>query len=118
VPPVGGGSDDSDADEEEEGDEPLLAIEKRAKILDRKRYNCPPCLLYLSCDLVLWLQVAAAHVSQRARCNVHVIGPGLHCHCCSMRQCVVDNSIVTRYISLYHCHVVCGVSELFLMFCQ
>jgi hypothetical protein len=34
--PVGGGSDVSE-DEEEEGDEPLLAIEKRAKILDRKR---------------------------------------------------------------------------------
>ncbi len=45
----------------------------------------------VSCDLVLWLQVAAAHVSERAVCNVHVnIGPGLHCHCCSMRQCVVE----------------------------
>ncbi len=29
--------DDSNEDEEEEGDEPLLDIEKRAKILDRKR---------------------------------------------------------------------------------
>ncbi len=29
--------DVSDEEEEEEGDEPLLAIEKRAKILDRKR---------------------------------------------------------------------------------
>jgi len=45
VPPVGGGSGVSDEDEEEEGDEPLLAIEKRAKILDRKRYTCPPCVM-------------------------------------------------------------------------
>jgi hypothetical protein len=77
----------------------LLAIEKRAKILDRKRYKRPPCLLHLSCDLVLWLQVAAAHVSQRARHNAHLIGPGSHSHCCSMRQCVVDTALFRRYIS-------------------
>ena len=35
---AGSNEDDSDVDEDE-GDEPLLAIEKQAKILDRKRYS-------------------------------------------------------------------------------
>ena len=35
------GSDEDDSDEDE-GDEPLLAIEKQAKILDRKRYSLLP----------------------------------------------------------------------------
>lgn len=74
MPPVGSGSDVSDA--EEDGDEPLLAIEKQAKILDRKRYNFPPCVPRQSCDLALRLQFAAAHVSERARGNAHPIGPG------------------------------------------
>ncbi len=79
---------------------------------------------------VTWLQVAAAHVSQRAGCNLHVnIGAGSHCHCCSITQCVVEDEegchkmlpanmadhlcqpcYVTRYISLHHFHVVCGGS--------
>lgn len=48
-----------------------------------------PCVFFVYC--VTWLQVAAAHVSQRAGCHLHVnIGPGSHCHCCSIRQCVVE----------------------------